>query len=186
MLQIIGGKHKKRKLKSPQSDRVRPTAGRLREALFNICQNSIEGSCVLDLFAGSGAIGLEALSRGAAHATFVEKSRLSLRIIYQNISALGEENASTVLAGDVFTHVPALKETYDMIFADPPYGEQLGKRLLDLLDAHFFLLKKNGTLFIEERELPEVSLKNLKIKQTRTFGHTRLYSYMRADSADGI
>ena len=108
MLQIIGGKHKKRKLVAPTSGLLRPTTSQLRESVFNICQHRIEGVRFLDLFAGSGAMGLEALSRGAAHATFVERGSFSLKSIKKNIITLGELKHTTVVPGDVLTVLPLL------------------------------------------------------------------------------
>ncbi len=174
MLQIIGGKHKKRKLIAPKSTAVRPTASQLREALFNICQMSIEGACFLDLFAGSGAIGLEALSRGAKEVTFVEKGRPALEALKKNIAALKEEAHSTILAGDVLT-VP-LKGTFDIIYADPPYRKGLGAALLKRLDS-LPILSKEGTLFIEDEQIEEFELQSLKLKRARAFGRATLFEY---------
>ncbi|MCH9626715.1 MAG: Ribosomal RNA small subunit methyltransferase D [Chlamydiales bacterium] len=174
MLHIIGGKHKKRKLIVPKSTAVRPTASQLREALFNICQFSIEGACFLDLFAGSGAMGLEALSRGAREVTFVEKGRPALAALKKNIAALKEETHSTILVGDVLT-VP-LKGSFDIIYADPPYGRGLGAALLKRLDS-LPILTKEGTLYIEDEEIEELELQNLELRRTRAFGRATLFEY---------
>ena len=99
-MQIIGGKYKKKKLRSPKGKEVRPTSSRLRETIFNLCQGNVEGADFLDLFAGSGAIGLEALSRGAAHVIFIEKSRGVSKIIKDNIDALKESETTQVIIGD--------------------------------------------------------------------------------------
>ncbi len=175
-LYIVGGKHKRRKLMAPKSSLVRPTASQVREALFNICQNWIQGAHFLDLFAGSGAMGLEALSRGAAHATFVEKGRPALNAIKQNIATLNEEDHTTVLQGDVLTVLPFLKGPFELIFVDPPYGKNLGAAALDLIDSHR-LLAEDGTLFIEDTSMEEPKLKTLELKQKRTFGRTTLFEY---------
>lgn len=184
MLHIIGGKHKKRKLIAPKSPSVRPTASQLREAVFNICQHQIEGARFLDLFAGSGAMGLEALSRGAVHATFVEKEPYSLVAIKKNISTLGEEAHVAVVSGDVLKVLPLLQDSFEIIFADPPYGKGLSGQLLDVIDAHL-ILAKEGILFIEDDSLEEPPLKRLEQKHKRSFGRATLYEYgYRTDSGD--
>ncbi len=176
MLQIIGGKHKRRKLNAPKTDLVRPTASRLREALFSICQHHIEGARFLDLFAGSGAIGLEALSRGASHATFVEQARPSLSTIKQNIELLGEKENTTLIAADVLAAIPKLKDRFDLIYVDPPYGKGLGAEVLSLLDKHP-LLTDGGIIFIEDSALEEPPLTTLKLKQKRQVGRAQLFEY---------
>ena len=122
---IIGGQCRRRKLSSPKGGNVRPTTGRLREALFDICQPFIEDATVLDLFAGTGAVGLEALSRGARSATFVEMDRSVVRCLQKNIKDLDFENAATVLCGDAFKVVPQLGQSFDIIYVDPPYEKEL-------------------------------------------------------------
>lgn len=176
MLIIIGGKHKKRKLISPKSSQVRPTASQLREALFNICQQEVEGSRFLDLFAGSGVIGLEALSRGARHATFVEKNRSSLSALKQNIALLKEEGHTTIIPGDVLKILPFLNEKFAIIYADPPYGIGLGEKVVQLLDT-YPLLEKGGRLFIEDSTPIEWMPKNLKLEKARKFGRAMLFEF---------
>lgn len=183
---IIGGKHKKRRLVAPKSKEVRPTASQLREALFNICQHHIEGVRFLDLFAGSGAIGLEALSRGACHATFVEKNRTSLVALKQNIQNLQEEERSKIYSCDVFEALKRLskeKREFDIIFADPPYGTHelsWSNAVLEAVD-HSSLLAKEGHLFLEdaleaseETHPPE----NLKLLSARRYGGAVLREYV--------
>jgi len=180
MLQIIGGKHKKRKLVAPK--RVRPTTSQLRETVFNICQQRIAGARFLDLFAGSGAMGLEALSRGAAHATFVERGHPSLASIEKNIATLGEEEHTTLVPGDVLAVLPLLQGPFDLIYVDPPYGKGLSGQILDAIDAHP-VLAEDGVLFIEDASLEEPRLKNLELKQKRSVGRATLFEYgYRTDS----
>lgn len=130
--------------------KTRPTSSRLRESLFDICQNYIEGAFFLDLFAGSGAMGFEALSRGAARVVFVENDPMSIRCIKNNIDQFNVKEKCVLLTGDVFI---ALKKqlagkVFDIIYADPPYGEY-GDQLLSCLANHP-ILKPNGMLFIED------------------------------------
>ena len=122
-MRIVAGRWKGRRLVAPAGRAVRPTADRVREAWMSIVQHDLPGARVLDLFAGSGALGLEALSRGAEHADFVELGRRSLAALGANIKALGAEELSTVHRGDAVRFVARLDaDAYDIAFADPPYG----------------------------------------------------------------
>ena len=111
---------------------VRPTADRVREAWMSILQNDLPDAAVLDLFAGSGALGLEALSRGAAHATFVESANASLLSLRANIAQLGAESATTVHRADALRFVDSLAEhAFDVAFADPPYRKGLASQIAE-------------------------------------------------------
>ncbi|MEI6243088.1 MAG: 16S rRNA (guanine(966)-N(2))-methyltransferase RsmD, partial [Chlamydiota bacterium] len=123
-LRIIGGLFKSRQIKAPKTSFVRPTSSSLRESVFNICQNRIEGANFLDLFGGSGAMGLEALSRKAAHVTFVDNSKEAVSVIEENIRALGVQDFTKVFLGDVFTILKRLGKSgtvFDIVYIDPPY-----------------------------------------------------------------
>jgi 16S rRNA (guanine966-N2)-methyltransferase len=138
-MRIVGGQFGGRRLVIPRDDRVRPTADRVREAWMNILGEALVGSRVLDLFAGSGALGLEALSRGAASVTFVELNPPSLKALEQNISALGAENAVTVYRGDAMRYAERLPErAFDVVLADPPYSIDHAARLVALFRRHPF------------------------------------------------
>lgn len=188
-MHIISGTHKNRKIISPKGLVTRPTAAQLRGALFNICQNYIEGAHFLDLFAGSGAMGLEALSRGAKSVTFIDSNRESIRCIQKNIQNLKMENQAKVFSGDVFQLMHKLAKQgalFDIIFADPPYHEKSvleGKMIshadhvLRLLDEGI-LLKENGELFIEsasETSLDLTNLHHLMLVSTRRMGAAGLH-----------
>lgn len=179
MMQIIGGKHKRRHLIAPKTLDVRPTASKLREAFFNICQQKIEGARFLDLFAGSGAMGLEAISRGALHATFVEKNHLALSALKKNIAQLQEEENTTVVAMEVIEALKRfdkLKEQFDLIYVDPPYEASLGDAAVAFIDTHAILVD-GGELFLEESSTQEFSLKRLELKSRRKVGRTILRQY---------
>src|ERR1700731_1229167 len=129
-MRIVGGTFSGRLLKSPRSDRVRPTSDRLRETIFNILfhayGNPVDGARVIDLFAGTGAIGLEALSRGAGAALFVEHSAAASAILRANIQALHLEGAARVLRRDARKLGTAPDgESFSLVFLDPPYGRGL-------------------------------------------------------------
>ena len=118
---------------------MRPTADRVREAWMSILGEELNGARVLDLFAGSGALGLEALSRGAESATFVELNPPSLRALDENISSLGAENAATVHRGDAMRYAERLAErAFDIVFADPPYTIDYAARLVALFRKNPF------------------------------------------------
>jgi 16S rRNA (guanine966-N2)-methyltransferase len=180
-MHIIGGKFKKKPLIAPKSDAVRPTTSQLRETVFNICQLAIEKADFLDLFAGSGAMGLEAISRGASYATFVEQSRDALHVIKQNIENLHIRPQISIMGMDVFKALQRLKEegrTFDIIYADPPYGKGLGKALLEWLDQHP-LLNENGLLFIEEADLIIPHLHVLEMQRQRKVGRASLSEFRK-------
>jgi 16S rRNA (guanine966-N2)-methyltransferase len=135
-VRIVAGEWRGRRIKAPRGDRVRPTADRVREAWMSIVQPRLPGAAVLDLFAGSGALGLEALSRGAATAVFVEIAPASLRVLGENIGALGAGDVATVRRADALRFVESLPPyAFDVAFADPPYGHDAAARLAALWQA---------------------------------------------------
>lgn len=124
-MRIIAGKNKGRKLSCLPDRTIRPTSGKVREAIFDICGARLAGSRVADLFAGTGAFGLEALSRGAVHAMFVESDPGALSIIQKNIAACRAEDQATVLRRDIIKKSGFLDQTrlnFDLVFIDPPYN----------------------------------------------------------------
>ncbi|HEY2964485.1 MAG TPA: 16S rRNA (guanine(966)-N(2))-methyltransferase RsmD [Pyrinomonadaceae bacterium] len=162
-MRVIAGKFKGRNLKSPPSMQVRPTSDRLRETLFNVIASRVPESRFLDLCAGSGAVGLEALSRGAAHATFVDRSRRSCQLIESNLKLCGvPEEQWDIYCSEV---TEFLKQTsahtadrWDIIFFDPPYKEDYLPALQILGSSK--LLNDDGLLVVEHHhktELPETS-----------------------------
>jgi|SRR5687767_1742682 16S rRNA (guanine966-N2)-methyltransferase len=135
-MRIVAGEWRGRRIKAPAGDRVRPTADRVREAWMSIVQPHLLDAAVLDLFAGSGALGLEALSRGASSAVFVEIAPASLRALSENIEALDAGDVATVRRADALRFVEALAaHAFDVAFADPPYGHGAAARLAELWHA---------------------------------------------------
>lgn len=137
-MRIVGGTHSGRVLRAPAGAATRPTSEKVREALFNILGNtlgSLEGEHVLDLFAGSGGLGIEALSRGAAHATFVDSAKPALACVRQNLRELGLEARATVVSGDAVTQAARLVPTrpWKLVFVDPPYRSDLATRVVAAL-----------------------------------------------------
>ena len=148
-MRIISGNCKGRKLVKMQGSKIRPTSDRVREALFNILGPQIKKAKVLDLFAGTGALGIEALSRGAKHATFID---LSCDIIHENLQLCGFTNKALVICCDIIRdNIPKdLHETpFDFIFIDPPYGKKFLENIFQN-DPFFNLLKKNCIIITEQ------------------------------------
>src|SRR5919199_4772390 len=132
-MRIVAGEWRGRTIRPPDDARVRPTADRVREAWMSILGGALEGARVLDLFAGSGALGLEALSRGASSATFVELNPPSLTALEQNIAALGVGEQVTVHRGDAIRFAERVAaQAFDVAFADPPYTIEYAPRLVGL------------------------------------------------------
>jgi 16S rRNA (guanine966-N2)-methyltransferase len=131
VIRVIAGEFKGRRLKTPDTGKVRPTADRVREAWFSILQRSLRGARVLDLYAGSGALGLEALSRGAVSADFVEVRRASLAALKANIATLKVADRTAVHRADALRFAEQLQPgQYDVVFADPPYDSDAAARLV--------------------------------------------------------
>ena len=130
-MRIIAGRWKGRRLRSPTGRAIRPTRDQVREAWMSSLGNDIVGASVLDLFAGSGALGLEALSRGAKSAVFVESSPFSMDILKQNVDLLGVDSEVTIVKSDVMNYIKRLgKLDFDIALADPPYGKGYAHRNL--------------------------------------------------------
>lgn len=179
-LRIIAGIYKGRLLKTPKGPSTRPTQGMLREAVFNICQNQIEGARFLDLFAGSGAMAFEALSRGAAHATLVEKNPHAILCIKQNISILEASAHVSLLTIDAHAALKRLSSPYDIIYIDPPYDSPVDSLIEEILARK--LLAPGASLFVEERYNPKIKsnprdFPTLTLKDSRRFGAALLHQY---------
>ena len=174
-MRIITGKARGLKLKTPKGFTTRPTSDRIKESIFNILNGLIdfEDKIILDLFAGTGALGLEALSRGAAHATFVDIE--TIQIINDNIIHARFNKISEVIRGDVIKVLNKFSvnsRQFDIIFCDPPYNKGLWQRALNEVD-NLNLLKNNGLIIIEHglNETIDQPLKLALIKQKK-YGHT--------------
>lgn len=184
-LRILGGHLRNRLLKSPKTQLTRPTLAVLRKAVFDILQVQIEGSLFLDLFAGSGAMGIEALSRGASHATFVDNNPVSLRCLKENIHLLQLEQQSSIFP---YNYKQALKQLlkkqvrFDIAYIDPPYELSLKtpilQEILSLLDISC-LIKPNGFVFIEEASRSLFKFNSLHFVSARKFSGTFLQQYQK-------
>jgi 16S rRNA (guanine966-N2)-methyltransferase len=148
-MRVVGGSARGRRLHAPAGSTVRPTSDRAREAIFNSLTSLgvLEGAVVLDLFAGTGALGIEALSRGAAAATFVERDRAALTAIRANLDGLGFEGK--VVQGDAVAHA-ALAGPADLAFVDPPYAFDQWEELLARLDARIAVLEADHAIDVAD------------------------------------
>ena len=189
-MRIAGGEWRGRILKSPDGDGVRPTQDRVREALFSMLLNEIHGTRFLDLFAGAGGVGLEAISRGASECTFVELAPRHLAILRGNVSALAADLRCTLVRADAFAWLGSFAGApFDIAFADPPYelGAERGYAgMLEAMAANGVV--RRGGLFIAEmksRHAPEESL-GWELCRDRTYGQTRIAVYRRKTALDGV
>lgn len=182
-MRIAGGDWRGRSLKVPGGDAVRPTQDRVREALFSMLTGAVEGARFLDLFAGAGGVGLEALSRGAATCTFVERTPRHLAILRENVAMLKAEPRTRLVRADVYQWLESQSNNaFDIAFADPPYELGAEKGYASVLEA---LATKDvvrpGGLFIAEMKShqdPDASPR-WDLLRDRTYGQTRLAVYMR-------
>ena len=194
-MHIFAGLFKNRTLSSPKGLSTRPTSGRLREAVFNIVQSYIQDADFLDLFAGSGAVGLEALSRGAKSAVFVDHNKECIKCIQNNLEKLEIKKQGKVIYGDVFLVLRKLEKEgkqFDIIYVDPPYELQrktsegeiaYSQQILTMIDQSE-ILKKGGVFFIEEASSfsPESeNLKSLTLHNSRQMGRSSLHQYIKED-----
>jgi 16S rRNA (guanine966-N2)-methyltransferase len=147
-MRVIAGKHKGRRLSCPKGNVVRPTTDKVKEAMFGSIQFKIAGAKVLDAFAGSGSLGIEALSRGAAHVDFVENNRDCLRALTSNLDMLDDGNY-TIIKGDLRKSASRL-QTYDIVFLDPPYDAKLYLPTLNMAHERG-LLEQGCTIVMESR-----------------------------------
>ena len=180
-MRITGGKHCGRKLKVPQTGAVRPTQDRVREALFSMLASGFPGGRVLDLFAGSGAVGFDALSRGASEVVWVERDRRSCAVLKENLALLGAANGRVVCA-DVRRWIKGVGrgKRFDVVFADPPYADAQALGFTEIMaDLHAGGLSGQGDWFVAEQPaaMKAVAVAGWELLRDRAYGHTRLVVY---------
>jgi len=169
-LRVAGGEARGRKLKAPKN--IRPTQGMVKQAIFNMVGPRIEAAAVVDLFAGSGALGIEALSRGAARVTFVDQQPRGLAILRQNLDALGFKERAHLVRADVVRWLddsPDAIKSADFVFLDPPYDDVVLDRALIVLDREV----AGATVLAEHsRRRPLPDLARLRVDRQRRYGDT--------------
>ncbi|GAV23703.1 16S rRNA (guanine(966)-N(2))-methyltransferase RsmD [Carboxydothermus pertinax] len=177
-MRIITGEARGRKLIAPKGLKTRPTSDRVKESLFNILGSKVFDTMVLDGFAGTGNLGLEALSRGAKFSYFIEPDREAFRCLCQNINNLGYKEKAKAIRGDIFKILPKLKVKFDLIFLDPPYGKGYEqKAITEILRLN--LLKENGIIVVETATKNGLCLnyENLLLVREAIYGSTVLGFY---------
>lgn len=173
-LRVGSGKYRGRKLKSPDTTATHPMGAREKLALFNMV--NVEGAKVLDAYAGSGALGIEALSRGAEEAVFVESSTKVARTVRENLAAVSTEGAVYVEKVEKFAERAEYQEYFDVIFADPPYDRVEVKELGKLVE----LMREDGVLALSSpAEMREIELPGLRISSTHTYARARVTVYRK-------
>ena len=176
-MRVITGTARGRKLKEPQGFEIRPTTDQVKEAIFNICQFDIEGRAVLDLFGGTGQLGIEAASRGAARVDIVDQNKDALKLIRENVKITGLE--SRVLQADSISYLRSCGK-YDLIFIDPPYDSGLAEEAVKTI-KEFDILSEGGIIICETRAettLPEPGAPYVKRKEYR-YGKVKLTTFAK-------
>ncbi len=183
-MRVIGGSAKGIKLYSPEGMNVRPTSDRVKEALFNIIAPHIENALFVDVFAGTGNVGIEALSRGAKLCVFIEKMPHCVKIITENLKKTGLDHKASIYKGDVFLALNRLKKDFnrmDYYFLDPPYGSHLIPKVLEYINRREMLNNKGG-IIIEHLQKNEIKVDDSwRIESCRNYGDTSL-SFLSRDN----
>ncbi len=182
-MRVITGSARGKKLGELEGMETRPTTDRVKEGLFNMIQFDIEGQRVLDLFAGTGQLGIECLSRGAAHCTFVDQRRDAVALIRKNLRDTNLEKNAAVLQMESLKALKSQRESFHLIFLDPPYDTELLEKALKTI-AEIDILSENGIIICEsraEKELPELSAPYQKTRTAR-YGKIKLTLYRKEGS----
>ncbi len=182
-MRIIGGEFRGRSIKHPPFKTVRPTKDRIREAVFNMIAEKVPGARAMDLFAGSGAYGMESLSRGATGSVFVDNDIHCVKIINENITELGLEARTKTFTEDVFRTLELLgknKERFDLIFSDPPFNRDMAKKTL-LTINQYDILNRCGLLIIEHhlREFVPEAADHIFILRQKTYKDILISIYIK-------
>lgn len=187
-MRVISGKHRGRILHEFKGKDIRPTSDRAKEAIFSILQNDVNGMSFLDLFAGSGSVGIEALSRGAGRVVFCDKEKFSCDLVKANLKLLNIE-AEVLLTPALFglNRFITRKEKFNVIFLDPPYKTKLGVDAVEIIDKNK-LITENGMVIYEyaEGEKHNINLENLVEFDTRKYGKAvfSFFEYKREEESE--
>lgn len=186
-MRVIAGKAKGRKLAAVPGSGTRPITDRAKEALFNIWGQAIVQARLLDLFGGTGAVGIEALSRGAAEVVFVEKSAVALKTIRRNLAHTGLTAGATVVRGDAFKLLQTASwQPFDFVYVAPPQYQDLWRKALTLIDQRPEILTPSGEVVVQihPKEYSELALKHLELVDSRRYGGVRLDFYVLQAQAE--
>ena len=179
-MRVITGSARGRRLKTPDNYDIRPTSDNVKEAVFNILQFDVEGRRVLDLFAGTGQLGIEALSRGAASAVFIDRDRAAIQIVKDNLKTCGL--SGTVLCCDSLSYLKNCGR-FDLIFVDPPYDSGLYDEVLGMINQ-IDILSDGGIIIVEARQdtpLPNMTAPYRRLREYR-YGKVKICTYTKESS----
>ena len=184
-MRVIAGTAKGITLKTPDGLQTRPTADRVKEAMFSIIQFELPGARVLDLFGGTGQLGIEAISRGAASATFVDQQDKACRLIRDNLTKTGFQGKSKVICSDYVSFLKNCKEKYDIILLDPPYMELFLENSLKLI-SEIDILQTNGIIVTERpaEKLFDVTISGFSRSRDYKYGKTILTIFRKEDNLE--
>ncbi len=177
-MRIVGGKYKGRVLVGFDGDKIRPTSDMARESIFNILQNVIYGADFLDLFCGTGAMGIEALSRGADLVTFNDADRNSILVLKKNLEKLKVTENYEIKYSDALSLLKRADKKYDIIFIDPPYKTDLGEQAVNLASLS---LKDDGIVILESDIPFNGTVHGLKVYDERKYGRVRLTFFKKGE-----
>lgn len=180
-MRIVAGKYGSRPLKACKGDTTRPTADKVKGAIFSSLGGSFDSGKMLDCYSGTGNMALEALSRGMKFATMVEKDRMALNVIRENVRFLQEKNCE-IISGNIFSVIHRLKEAYDLVYIDPPYKEEKNVELIEKLDQ-LSLINTNGMVVVEslaQQTFPEQIATLVKQKE-KVYGITKITYYRKQE-----
>ena len=180
-MRVITGTARGRRLRELPGMETRPTTDKVKESIFNIVQFDVEGRNVLDLFGGTGQLGIEALSRGAERCTFVDLRKEAAAVIRENVKTCGFEDRGRVVQGDSIAFLTGCREKFDLAFLDPPYASGLLERALEVI-SKIDIMSENGIIVCEsaaEQVLPELSAPYEKGREYR-YGKIKVTLYRRA------
>lgn len=182
MLRVIGGIYKSRKIKEVKSSKTRPTTDKNKEVLFNTLGQFFEGGRMLDLFSGSGAIGIEAISRGIDMVDFVENSNIAIKTIKENLDLLGVNQGVNIFKHDVFKYLNNTEIKYDLIFADPPYALNKYDELIKLIHSRQLLAKGGIIVFEADKSYQFIDkYENLVKYKEKNLGNSKFAFYEMED-----
>ncbi|MGI6175263.1 MAG: 16S rRNA (guanine(966)-N(2))-methyltransferase RsmD [Christensenellales bacterium] len=179
-MRIIAGEKRGQTILAPKGIQTRPTSNRVREALFSILQARVYGANILDLFSGSGAVALEALSRGARHAVCVDNAPQALKVLQENIHKLGYSRQLDAVYGSCPAVFKRLSGPFDMVFMDPPYGKGLAEEALLHLKGQSGLLSPDALIIVEHEE-PLSFVEGFSVMDERKYGRAILTFYQRSE-----
>ena len=179
-MRVITGTARGRRLRTLEGEDVRPTTDRVKEALFSIIQFDIEGRSFLDLFAGSGQLGIEAISRGARKVVFVDEAKKAIAVVRENVEKCGMKAQAQIVQSDALSYLARCSETFDVALLDPPYASGLLKKALPMTAA---VMNKGGVIFCEtpdDADLPE-EVGEFTRRRSYRYGRIALTTYRHRD-----